>query len=535
MASPMISKQQAVQEILKCGKDQEYFVNNFCRIPHSVHGLVRFDTYDFQDQLLEDLEKHRFNVVLKARQMGISTIVAAHIAWLMIFHKHKNVLILCTKLQTATNLVKKVKEMVKNLPEWMQIAKIIVDNRTSFELSNGSQIKASSTSGDAGRSEALSLLVLDEAAFIPDLDEIWTGIYPTISTGGRCIALSTPNGVGNWFHTAYVDSESGVNMFYPTKLHWSLHPDRDMKWFEVETRNLSKRQIAQEYECNFNASGETVIAPESIEHIEKTVCAPKHKVGFDRNYWIWEECQDGKKYLLVADVARGDGADYSVFHVIETEDMQIVAEYKGKPNIDDFANILFSAGREYDNCMLVVENNNIGYSVLEKLINLEYPNVFHSVKGTNELIDQVAAIGNPNAVPGFTTSMKSRPLIIAKLEEFIRNKLITIRSLRLLNELKTFIWYHGKPQAMKGYNDDLVIALAIACWVRDTAIIASRRGEELQKAMLSSMVYTRTLLNTNVRGQHGYDKNMSAFTPPDDRGLEQHKEDFNKFGWIFKG
>ena len=110
----MITKEQAVQEILKSGKDQEYFVNNFCRIPHSVHGLVRFDTYDFQDQLLDDLEKYRFNVVLKARQMGISTIVGAHIAWLMMFHKHKNVLILCTKLQTATNLVKKVKEMVIN-------------------------------------------------------------------------------------------------------------------------------------------------------------------------------------------------------------------------------------------------------------------------------------------------------------------------------------------------------------------------------------------------------------------------------------
>ena len=197
----MISKQQAVEELLKCGKSQEYFVNNFCRIPHAVHGLVRFDTYDFQDELLADLEKYRFNVVLKARQMGMSTIVAAHIAWLMMFHKHKKVLILCTKLDTAKNVVIKVKEMVKSLPEWMQIAKITVDNRTSFELSNGSWIKASSTSGDAGRSEALSLLVLDEAAFIPDMDQLWTGIYPTISTGGRCIALSTPNGVGNWFHT----------------------------------------------------------------------------------------------------------------------------------------------------------------------------------------------------------------------------------------------------------------------------------------------------------------------------------------------
>ena len=168
--------------------------------------------------------------------MGISTIVAAHISWLMMFHKHKKVLILCTKLETAKNVVIKVKEMVKNLPGGMQIAKITVDNRTSFELSNGSWIKASSTSGDAGRSEALSLLVLDEAAFIPDMEELWTGIYPTISTGGRCIALSTPNGVGNWFHTTYVDAASGVNAFKPTEPHWSRHPDRDENGLKMKPK-----------------------------------------------------------------------------------------------------------------------------------------------------------------------------------------------------------------------------------------------------------------------------------------------------------
>lgn len=524
----MISKQQAVQEILKCGKDQEYFVNNFCRIPHAVHGLVRFDTYDFQDELLINLEKHRFNVVLKARQMGISTIVAAHIAWLMMFHKHKNVLILCTKLSTATNLVKKVKEMVKNLPDWMQIAKIIVDNRTSFELSNGSQIKASSTSGDAGRSEALSLLVLDEAAFIPDMGDLWTGIYPTISTGGRCIALSTPNGVGNWFHTTYVDSEAGVNMFFPTKLHWSLHPDRDQQWFDTETKNMSPRQIAQEYECNFNASGETVIAPTDIERIEKALCEPKHRVGYDRNYWIWKECEDGKKYLLVADVARGDGADYSVFHVIEADSMDIVAEYKGKPSIDDFANILYSAGREYGNCLLVVENNNIGYSVLEKLIDLEYPNLYYSVKGTNEHIDQVAAIGNPSAIAGFTTSMKTRPLIIAKMEEFIRNKLITIHSTRLFHELKTFIWHNGKPQAMRSYHDDLVMALAIGCWVRDTALQVNQTEIEYKKAMLNGIMKTDTTMNTQIKGQQGY---AQTFSQKYEKEIKQTKE----FFWIYKG
>jgi len=529
----MVTKEQAIQEIIKSGKDSQYFVNNFCRIPHAVHGLVRFDTYQFQDQLLIDFEQSRFNIVLKARQMGISTIVAAHIVWLMMFHKHKNVLILATQLKTATNLVRKVKEMVKNLPEWIQIASITVDNRTSFELSNGSMIKASSTSGDAGRSEALSLLVLDEAAHVESLDELWTGLYPTISTGGRCIALSTPNGVGNWFHETYVNSEARTNMLYPTKLMWDLHPDRDLAWSEDETRNMSKRQIAQEYECNFNASGETVIAPDDIDRMEGMVCAPKHRTGYDRNYWIWEEYKPGTRYLLVADVARGDGADYSVFHILDLETLTIVAEYKGKPNIDDFSNILYSAASEYGECLLVVENNNIGYSVLEKLIEMEYSNIYYSVKSTHEYLDQVQALGNTSAIPGFTTSGKTRPLIIAKLEEFVRNKLITVKSTRLLNEIKTFIWYNGKPQAMRGYNDDLVMSLAIACWVRDTALIANKRSEEYQKAMINSMIYSNTVLNTNIKGQQGYSKAQSTFSKGSD--AEQFKEQLEKYNWIYKG
>ena len=141
----------------------------------------------------------RFTVILKARQLGISTITAAYCVWLMLFHRDKNVLVIATKFATAANLVKKVKNIMKNLPPWLQVATISIDNRTSFELSNGSQIKAASTSGDAGRSEALSLLVIDEAAHVDGLKELWTGLYPTLSTGGRCIALSTPNGVGNWF------------------------------------------------------------------------------------------------------------------------------------------------------------------------------------------------------------------------------------------------------------------------------------------------------------------------------------------------
>ena len=137
--------------------------------------------------------------------------------------------------------------------------------------------------------------------------------------------------------------------------------------------------------------------------------------------------------------------------------------------------MLNQVGREFGNAMLVVENNNVGYSVLDKLIEAGYPNLYHSIKSTHEYIEQYQAEVVNSAVPGFTTSSKTRPLIVAKLEEFIRNKLITIYSPRTINEMKTFIWRNGKPQAMKGYHDDLIMALAIACWVRDTAIQNSSR------------------------------------------------------------
>ena len=314
--SYQLTKKKILSEIVQCGKDPVYFLNNYAKISHPMHGSIPFRTYDFQDDLLKDFNDHRFNVILKARQLGISTVTAGYVVWMMLFHKDKNVLVMATKFGTAANLVKKVKNIMRNIPDWMQIANISVDNRTSFELSNGSQIKATSTSSDAGRSEALSLLVIDEAAHVEGLDELWTGLYPTLSTGGRCIALSTPNGVGNWFHQTYTDAEEENNDFKPTCLPWDVHPDRDAAWFDKETRNMSRRQIAQELECNFNMSGETVIHTEDIEKMSKTICDPNHKAGFDRNYYIWEDFDPTQSYLLVADVARGDGKDYSAFQVI---------------------------------------------------------------------------------------------------------------------------------------------------------------------------------------------------------------------------
>jgi len=523
-----LSKKEAVKEIIKCGKDPSYFTNNYARISHPLKGLIPFKTYPFQDDLLVNFNDYRFNVILKARQLGISTITAAYIVWLMLFHRDKNVLVIATKFQTAANLVKKVKNIMQNVPPWLKIADIKIDNRTSFVLTNGSEVKAASTSGDAGRSEALSLLVIDEAAHVEGLEDLWTGLYPTLSTGGRCIALSTPNGVGNWFHKTYIEADQNVNDFHPTNLPWQVHPERDQNWFEKETRNMSRRQIAQELECNFNSSGETVIHSEDLERLVSTIKSPMYRTGFDRNLWLWEQYCPESSYLMVADVARGDGADFSVFHIVKLETMEIIGEYRGKPNLEEFAAILDTTGREFGNCLMVVENNSLGISILEKLQDREYPNLYFSLKGTHEYVDQLQAGSHNNSIAGFTTSSKTRPLIVAKMEEFIRNKLITIYSSRLVDEFKTFIWNNNKAQAMRSYHDDLVMALAIGCWVRDTALTTNQRDLEYKRAMVSSMMLESKTFQTQNPGSN-----------PMQQGLTQEQREvsnsYREFAWLFKG
>ena len=520
-----LTRDQILKEVIKSGKDPGYFINNYAKISHPLRGLVPFKLYDYQEDLLTSFNQHRFNVILKARQLGISTITAAYIAWMMMFHRDKNILVIATKFGTAANLVKKVKNIHRNLPEWLKIATISIDNRTSFELSNGSQIKASSTSGDAGRSEALSLLVVDEAAHVEGLDELWTGLYPTLSTGGRCIALSTPNGVGNWFHQTCVDAESESNDFFITTLKWPVHPDRDREWYEKETRNMSRRQIAQELECNFNMSGETVFHPEDMIKIKASLKEPKYRTGFDRNFWIWEEHKPEFSYLISSDVARGDGQDYSTFHIFKIETMEIVGEYMGKATPDIFANLLNEAGKEYGKCMVAVENNSVGWAVLDKLNDLEYPNIYYSYKSSHDYVDPVTAEHAPNTIMGFSMTSKTRPLVITKLEEFIRNQLITIYSTRLYNEMKTFVWNHGKPQAMKKYNDDLIIACAIGCWVKDVAFTINQRELEYKKAFLNCMRKSDTMINTSISGMEGF------------KGVDKQKQmkEHEEYSWLLKG
>jgi hypothetical protein len=472
-------------------------MKKFIRISHPIEGLIRFKLYPFQEDLIRMYEAHRLIIIVKGRQLGISTLTSAYILWFLMFHAEKTVLSIATKEKVAAEIVKRARRMYAMLPDWFHelkhkdgdpLFKFDRDSTSAFKFEkNGSQAVASATSPDAGRSFAVSLLIIDEAAHVDRMDETWKALSPTISTGGRCIAFSSPNGQHNWFYKMYEQAEKGRNGFHPVKLPWNVHPDRDDEWFETEKQkfNHDLKALAQEHEADFLATGRTVVDPQDLQRILDGTKEPDRKTWMDQGYWIWKNPDPNHKYLLAADVATGDGEDDSAFHIIDLNTVEQVAEYKGKLPYEMFADFIESCAKEYNTAHVIVENNNIGTAVAQLLEKHGYPNLIYTVRGSGQLLERYDGEYRKDAVPGFSTHYKSRPLLVNKMEQCCRLDVIKINSIRLHKELTGFIWKdNGKPE---GSSDDLTLAFAFACWVREAMFVedASRAGHA--KSMLGAM------------------------------------------------
>ena len=462
-------------------------MKKYCHIQHPQRGRILFNLYPFQDKVLHLFRDEQFIITLKSRQLGISTLAAGYSLWLMLFHKDKNVLALATTQATARNLVTKVIFMYDELPRWLKLPSV-EKNKLSLRLKNGSKVQAKSSNADAARSEAVSLLLIDEAAFIDNIDETFAAAQQTLATGGQCMALSTPNGIGNWFHQTWEKAETGENSFVPVRLPWTVHPERNQDWRDQQDRDLGPRMAGQECDCDFLASGDTVFEPTDLIFYEETYQKdPVEKRGVDSNLWIWEPADYTKSYMVVADVSRGDSADYSAFHIFDIETCTQVGEYKGKISPKDFGNVLVGIATEYNEALLVVENANIGWATIEQVLEREYRNMYYSSTSNMETVESyMNKYERDKLVPGFTMSMKTRPLVIAKIIEYIRERSVTIQSKRLMAEMRVFVWKNGKPQAQTNYNDDLLMACATALYVRDTALRLRQQGMDLARAQLSS-------------------------------------------------
>ena len=461
-----MEKQQLIQEFKKCSESPEHFLSRYIRVTHPVRGLVPFKLYPFQNRILSNLQEHRFNILRKFRQAGCTTIAAAYSLWMVIFQKHKSVIILSKGDTEATEVLDRIKLMYDELPSFLKPG-IAEDNKHTLKLKTGSVIKSRPSGKQSGRSLAGSMLIIDEAAFIDSIDTIWAAVYPIISTGGRAFVLSTVNGVGNWYHDVYQKSVEKENAFNAIDIRWQEHPEyyynaefehlyetmREKgldihRWEETTRANMPMKQWLQEYECSFLGTGETYIEGGVLKSVASQT-SEEYYTKYNNRMRVWQEPQPQYSYLIACDTSLGRDRDYSAFHIINLYNGQQVAEfYSNKTAINDFAKILATEGMLYNIAHIICERNTIGNNLIDWLNNTyEYENLWDDEKGDI----------------GFQVTAKNRESILADLEEAVRTDLIKVNSTRTCDELMTFIISEGgKPQAERGHHDDLVMSLALA-------------------------------------------------------------------------
>jgi len=464
--TPINFTKKQIDEWIKCKNDPVYFAMNYIKIISLDEGLVPFEMYDFQRKILEDFHENRFNIAKLPRQTGKSTTVVAYLLYYAIFYDSVNIGILANKASTARELLSRLQLAYENLPKWMQHG-VLVWNKGNVELENGSKILAASTSASAVRGMSFNILFLDEFAFVPNhvAEQFFASVYPTITSGKstKVIIISTPNGM-NHFYKMWEDARRGKNGYVTNEVHWSQVPGRDAKWKEETIKNTSPRQFAQEFECDFLGSADTLISPSKLQNIP--FADPiQSNAGLD----VYERVQNDHEYIVTVDVARGIGGDYSAFIVFDITTMpyKIVAKYRNneiKPVL--FPSVIFQVCKEYNNPYVLVEVNDIGDSIAATLnYDLEYPNVLMcAMRGRAGQIVGQGFSGNKTQL-GVKMSVTVKKIGCANLKAIIEEDKLIFNDFQIFQELTTFVQKKQAWEADEGYHDDLVMCMVLFAWL----------------------------------------------------------------------
>jgi hypothetical protein len=485
IARKVMSPREQVDELRKCKSDPIYFMKTYLVVDHPVKGRVPFELFPFQEECIKDFLKYPYTVVNKSRQLGLSTTTSAFCLWMAMFQRGANILLMATKLETSKGMIEKLRIYFNALPKWMTerlgLTDLDAESVKYLKFNNGSKITAIPTAKDAGRGSAVSLFVVDEAALIDNLEELWEGIFPTVSShpGARFIVFSSPKGK-NFFCSLFMNAKTatvrqtsspsakffdgiGPNRFHAIELPWDVHPERDQQWFEEQSASMSRKNVAQEFLCDFGGSADTFVSQNEIEHYRNNCVVPLYQTGPTQHsvdLWVWKEPTPDHEYLICADVATGVGGDFSAFHIIDTKISEVVAEYMGKLPTDDFGDYLVKVARGYNNALIIQELNAVGIGTANKLRESGYENVWYDPK-TKEKMFYMTPEQRRAIVPGYMVGTQNRDAILAKVEEVLRNKRLRIYSTRFVNQLETFMWNGKRAESAKRKNDDLVMALAI--------------------------------------------------------------------------
>jgi hypothetical protein len=538
-----ITKEQALLEYARCVKDTPYALKTYLQTYDNTQSqYVPLELFNDQVTLVNDYDTCEENIALKYRQAGVSTVTSAWASKRLIFankKKPEKILIIANKMDTAVEMANKVRAFVDQWPKWIGVTFSNEKNsQRHFKLTNGCEVKAVATSKDALRGYTPTILIFDEAAYINADEDFWSACMASLSTGGKVIVISTPNGFDPIYYSIYSQAIKGMNDFRITEMYWYRDPrySKDLKlikcddivhymlnrseyvdnditidysdikvsdrnfeeikqkietgykayssWFEAMAKKLKfdRRKISQELECNFLGSGDNVIPPETMKSIkDKQIKEPENKM-MGGALWQWKEPIPGHRYILGLDVSRGDSEDFTTFSIIDFDEREQVVEYIAKVPPDVVAEIAFKWGGQYNAFIVTDITGGMGVATSRKLQELGYKNLY--VDGLSQSDKWKYDSKSLEKIPGINFNSK-RVQIVAAFEEYLRHG-FGVRSQRLYNELNTFVYINGRPDHQKGQHDDLIMALAMAIYVGETSFAQLERATEQAKAMINS-------------------------------------------------
>lgn len=494
---------ERMKEYQKCKKDPIYFCTRYIKIVNVDEGLIPFKPHDFQLEMIDSMWKNRNTIITTARQIGKSTVTCAFLVWYVIFHANKSVALLANKGDTAREIMGKVHLAYENLPKWLQQG-VVNANKGSLELENGSRVLATATSGSAIRGYSINLLFIDEAAFVEDWDTFFTSVMPTISSGKttKIVLVSTPNGLNHyyklWKYAGGIKPEEKKNTYHPIQVMWNQVPGRDQAWKDetLAQLNFDEEKFAQENECQFLGSSGTLISGKALK--ELVIEEPIQKNDGLRQYVAPDP---KRRYVMVCDTSKGVKLDHSAFSVIDITEMpyrQVCTYYNNMVPPQEYAEIIHNVAKAYYSPMILIENNNMGATVVDTLwYDFEYENLLCTTTGGGRTGKQITIGGaSKNVEMGVLTTQPIKAKGCSMLKLLVEQKQLMINDENVIHELSVFSKKGKSYEAEPGEHDDLVMTLVLFGWLTDqqffkeltdintVAEIRARREEELENDLI---------------------------------------------------
>ena len=456
--------QADIQEYIKCSQDPVYFVDNYCYIVTLDAGLQQFKLYDCQKEKIETIHNNRKVIIMEGRQQGKTTVAAAYILWYTLFQASKNVAILANKASTAREILSRYQLMYENLPLWMQQG-VTTWNKGDVELENGSKVFTAATTAAGIRSKSVNLLYIDEAAIIPNnvAEAFFTSVYPTISAGttSKILITSTPLGY-NHFWKFWNDAEKGRNDFVPLFIPYNRIPGRDEAWAEEQRKQLGELKFTQEVLCKFLGSSLTLVDASTIAKL-----SPDEVIHSKDGLDLTEFPKKGHQYVIIADIAKGVGGDYSAFVIIDMTDApyRMVGKYRNnRINPVLYPNVIHKVATDYNDAYVLIEINiseQVAYIMHDELM---YENIiFVNRTAMGQVVS--GGFGGGKVQFGVNTDKKVKRVGCHNFKAMIEENKLIVNDIDTISEISTFIEVNGQYRADEGYHDDLVMPLVLFGWL----------------------------------------------------------------------